>query len=385
VSFSRSETADFSQLDAVPKPLFVLRRDAVGPPVYAAINSSALKLFDRPLRDFIGRTAADVFPGATGLIAHTRFCEAARLNAEVRFDLPQTLENPAAGLQVVLKPQAARVGELQYLYGCIEDNPTAAPDQANPVALRTKASEVEQFVAMAAHDLRAPMRNIKLLAEMLREDFADHGDGKLQLIDMLENVAAKSTTLIADVLAHAESVQPQTARPHDTRIFFGKLCRQLIEVLDPQDRHCIRVSEVTVQTDRTTLQIILRNLLDNALKHGGDQPLDIDISVVAKGTTALKITLQDNGSGFDAPAVVFLDGGELRVDSGYGLLGVRRLVAARGGTIFARNRESGGAEITFTLPGKLHCEPQVEQTAVSSTPAEQNPLAAPSARRTQTG
>jgi len=53
---------------------------------------------------------------------------------------------------------------------------------------------------MAAHDLRTPMNNVKTMADMLRHDFQDMGDGKLELINMLERVAVKSTNLINDVL-----------------------------------------------------------------------------------------------------------------------------------------------------------------------------------------
>lgn len=40
---------------------------------------------------------------------------------------------------------------------------------------------------------------------MLREDFEDHGDSKLELIDFLEAFAVKATALISDKLAYAQA------------------------------------------------------------------------------------------------------------------------------------------------------------------------------------
>lgn len=68
------------------------------------------------------------------------------------------------------------------------------------VSFKTIATEMEQFVTMAAHDLRAPLRNMSMIAEMLSEGFVDHGDGKVELIIMPDDLAQKSMVLISDVL-----------------------------------------------------------------------------------------------------------------------------------------------------------------------------------------
>ena len=61
----------------------------------------------------------------------------------------------------------------------------------------------------------------------------------------------------------------------------------------------------------------------------------------------------DAERGFAESAIRFINGGGFRVDSGYGLLGVRRMVQARGGSMSAVNSEDGtGAVIRFSLPGE---------------------------------
>jgi hypothetical protein len=56
--------------------------------------------------------------------------------------------------------------------------------------------------------------------------------------------------------------------------------------------------------------------------------------------------------------VAFLDGGKLRMDSGFGLFGVRRLINSRGGEIRAENlKDNQGSIIRFTMEGTIEPGP----------------------------
>lgn len=75
------------------------------------------------------------------------------------------------------------------------------------------------------------------------------------------------------------------------------------------------------------------------------------ITVTSAGTDRLDFTLTDDCKGFEKSALAFLNGGDFGVDSGYGLLGVRRMIAARSGSITASNGPKGGGIIQFSMPG----------------------------------
>ena len=239
--------------------------------------------------------------------------------------------------------------------------------------LDTINNELETYVSLAAHDLRAPMRNVAQIADLLREDFQDLGDGKLDLINLLEDIGKKATRLIGDVLSHAEAV----SRVEEISEFsFGDLVRDILALLDPTGSCVVVCSEATVRGDKTATQIILRNLVDNAMKYfespasGPDAvPLQLDIRILASDDDYFYVSVADNGSGFSDPARLFLDSGELRCDSGYGLLGVRRLITARGGSLSVANREEGsGAEVSFSLPGMAQL--QISDTEQNGAPRD---------------
>ena len=204
---------------------------------------------------------------------------------------------------------------------------------------------------MAAHDLRTPMNNVKTMADMLRHDFQDMGDGKLELINMLERVAVKSTNLINDVLSHAQAT---TAIKRLEEFELSQLCSDIMVVIDPTNQHYLNASHSRIAADKTATQIVLRNLMDNAIKHSGKSMVDLSVKVQEEREGVLSFVVNDNGHGFPDPTVAFLDGGQMQANSGFGLLGIRRLVTARGGDISAENIAGGeGSLVRFTLSGNI--------------------------------
>jgi two-component system, OmpR family, sensor histidine kinase KdpD len=108
------------------------------------------------------------------------------------------------------------------------------------------------------------------------------------------------------------------------------------------------------------LQQALEDLLDNAIRHT-PSGTEIKITAAVDGDELL-VSVLDNGPGFgpDDPQKLFRKfqrgSGAAPGGSGLGLSIVKGFVEAHGGTVEARNRPSGGAQITMRLP--LHKQPQ---------------------------
>jgi signal transduction histidine kinase len=204
---------------------------------------------------------------------------------------------------------------------------------------------------MSAHDLLTPIRNVRTLTNMLLEDFEDHGDGKLQIIQNLEKVSAVVITLIGDVLTHAEA----TGATESVENFeLAGLTNDIRAMLDPESRNSVQVDEAVIHGDRTATQIILRNLIDNAFKHNRDRVVTLHVSAVKLYEGFYEIAVQDDGVGIDENTLRFLNGGEHRSGNGFGLLGIRKLIRTRGGALSAEMPTSGkGAVVRFALPGQL--------------------------------
>lgn len=357
---------DYANLDFISAPVFVLEVNEDGCPVYAAFNGHASQISGRPLADYLGRTAKQIYPGAYGRITYARHCEVMTSGVSTTYQIDLPIGGTTRTVRTTLRPQTDHRGAVVRLYGTSKDMTSEKRALEAKVEFDTLSTEMEQFVALAAHDLRAPMRQVAAISELLREDLQDSRPDTLEMLDLIENIALKSNDLIADVLSHAEIGR---SGPVETIFSFPALCHDICDVIDPHGMHNITTSSATLEMDRTALQIALRNITENAIKHGGRPKLCIDISVQEGIPGMLDITLTDNGNGFSDGALKMMNANSFKVDSGYGLFGVKRLISARGGTLNARNLPgSAGAVVRFSLPGTCLGLPQIDpQSALASS------------------
>jgi signal transduction histidine kinase len=110
-----------------------------------------------------------------------------------------------------------------------------------------------------------------------------------------------------------------------------------------------------VAAEETYIEQVMRNLLGNAAKYGGDG--EVRVTAHDKGDT-VAVTVSDSGPGipeneiesifelfYRSPSVLRQASG-----AGIGLFVSRQLVNAMGGRMWACNRAQGGAEFGFELP-----------------------------------
>ncbi len=111
-----------------------------------------------------------------------------------------------------------------------------------------------------------------------------------------------------------------------------------------------------VVADEGRLRQVLRNLLDNAIRHTDAGEISVECRV-ADGRARLAVN--DAGEGIPEDDLPFVFERFYRADSararqtggsGVGLAVSKRIVEDHGGTVFAENREGGGASVGFTLP-----------------------------------
>ena len=339
----------YSVFDLVSAPVFVLEMTEDGEPVYAAFNSHARKTSGRPLSDYLGNTAREVYPQAYGRTAYERHCEVRDSGTPMTYQIDLPIGGITRSIRTTLRPDFDAAGKVTRLVGSSVDISAEKYAQEAKVQFDTLTAEMEQFVALAAHDLRAPMRNIATITEMLRDGFIDQGDGKLELLEILDNIATKTMDLVTDILEHVEIA----AVDHPDSVFsFPALCYDICDTIDPAKKHNITTSTATLNSDRTAMQIALRNMIDNAIKHGRRESLNINIDVREGMPGMLEVTITDDGKGFSSDALKIMNKSQFRDQSGYGLFAVKRLISARKGTVQAQNLpDDAGAVVRFSLPG----------------------------------
>jgi len=338
-------------LDHVGLPTFALRPDAAGLPVYAFWNRACERASQRPRAEILGRTALDIYDESLGRAAYDLHCDVLQNAREISYDILLDLGGDVKEVHTTLSPVLDKDGQVITLVGTsrvIDGLRRAQKNELETLALVEQTrNEMERFISFAAHDLRSPMRNVAGLIDAMRDEIGPDQSQVLSLIDMLEELSKKTLRQISDVLNFSQS---HNAQPELQDFEFSAMSRDIFSVLDPHQQHDLQADTAWLHGDKVAIQIVLRNLVDNAIKYGQRECITVRAKIAAD-ENGLKIVIWDNGPGLPQEDQAFLDGGKFRYETGFGLLGIRRLVQLRQGTLTASKRPEGGTIFQVFLPG----------------------------------
>lgn len=219
--------------------------------------------------------------------------------------------------------------------------------------VRQAFSKQQQFVADAAHELRSPLTALKLQAQALRRsgDEASRDAAVARLNDGIERAIQLVSQLL--VLAREEG---EHAIAQTQRVDLQDLARLAASDVLPQaqargiDLGLETSGSVWVQGQQEALQILLRNLLDNAVKYSPDGGR-VDISLAEKQGRAC-IVVEDSGPGIpEAERERVFDRfyrvpGATTTGSGLGLAIVQTIAQRHGAVVrLDRSQRLGGLSV----------------------------------------
>ncbi len=229
--------------------------------------------------------------------------------------------------------------------------------------------ELEGFSYSVSHDLRAPLRHIVGFADLLRElDHSRLSERGKHYVDRIMAQARFGGKLVDDLLAFSQmgraALRPQRV---DLRALAERLLGEESKDIGTR-RLQFQVGALGVVTaDPVLIDVVLRNLVANAIKFTGTRGIDesgpaaiIELGMIP-GDGALAgqdvFYVRDNGVGFDMRYADKLFGVFQRLHrveefpgTGIGLASVHRIVERHGGRTWAEGEPDRGATIWFSLP-----------------------------------
>jgi len=226
--------------------------------------------------------------------------------------------------------------------------------------LQTSNRELEQFAYIASHDLRAPLRALSILPNWLKRDLEKEGAVSQAVEEHLTDMktqAARMDQLLTDLLDYSR-IGRMTGSV--SRIDPNAVIEKVRKLLDPMGMHKIEaVNDLPpVETVPTQFQLVVRNLISNAIKHHDRASGRIAISGGYDGNEIF-FEVSDDGPGIppEFHARIFDMFSTLRSrdeveGSGMGLALIRKTVDGWGGKISVRSDPAArGATFRFTVPG----------------------------------
>jgi signal transduction histidine kinase len=235
------------------------------------------------------------------------------------------------------------------------------------VALRQLRREQElarlraDFTSSVSHELRTPLTQILLYAETLELGRLGSDDERRQALGVIVQEARRLAHLVENVLQYSHA-ERRGIRVHPERRLLAPLVREIVERFAPlAGTAAVRLrteldETVLAPVDADALHQILLNLLDNAVRHGGESG-PVTLRLTSRDGLA-RLEVEDAGAGVPAAMreriwepFVRLDRHPSVPGSGIGLAVVRDLVRAHGGECRVEEGGAGGARFVVELPG----------------------------------
>lgn len=205
------------------------------------------------------------------------------------------------------------------------------------LSLQQANAHLEEFTYVASHDLKSPLRGIADLVEWIIEDLGpDTSPSIINNIDRIKIRINRMERLIDDLLIYARAGKREK---ESTLVDIPSLFNGIIEMhLVPDNFKIIQsIAIQEIQAARTPLEIVLRNLFSNALKHHDGLEPCIELTAEPSGSYCL-FQIKDNGPGIPAAAHdrvfrLFQTLNNSETSSGIGLALAKRLTESHGGQI----------------------------------------------------
>lgn len=214
------------------------------------------------------------------------------------------------------------------------------------------------FVAMVSHELRTPLTSVSGFAEMLGQTWRDMPDTEVdEFLSIITKQAHYLGDLVEDILV-IPRLEAGRLRLYPELFDLTDLSHEVAAMVFPsggtQNASVSIPGGVKVWGDTRRTQQVLRNLMENARKFGGDQVLVEGMSLGEH----FVVIVSDNGLGIpeDMKDMVFehfeqLSKGDSRSATGIGLgLPIaRKLARAMGGEVWFERRFPIGARFCFSI------------------------------------
>ncbi len=216
--------------------------------------------------------------------------------------------------------------------------------------------ELKDFAHIVSHDLKAPLRGIKILAELISKDYADKldSDGK-EKISLLNNRVDRMHNLIEGVLQYSRVGRVEEEK---AIVNLSELITEIIDTLSPPKNISIAVENElpTIECGRTRIMQVFQNLLSNAIKYMDKPQGQIKVGCVEEDEF-WKFSVADNGPGieeeyFEKIFQIFqtISTHNEFESTGIGLTLVKKIVEMYGGKIWIQSKVGEGSTFFFTLP-----------------------------------
>jgi two-component system, OmpR family, sensor histidine kinase VicK len=233
--------------------------------------------------------------------------------------------------------------------------------------LKNRDKMQQEFINIAAHELRTPIMPIIGYAEILEEELRDDDVKKSEAVTAIIRNAIRLQR-ISELILDITRIESQSLKLNKERFNLNDVITNVIDEMivnrefknekSDDDNNNIKLEyrpkDIFVEADRVRVTQVISNLLDNSIKFTKEGKITITIEKKEDGEVVV-ISIKDTGIGIDSemfPKLFSKFASKSYQGTGLGLFICKSIVEAHDGKIWAENnnQEKKGATFYFTLP-----------------------------------
>jgi signal transduction histidine kinase len=223
----------------------------------------------------------------------------------------------------------------------------------------------DEFINVAAHELRTPVQPILVLSKIVRPKVGDKESGYMDAI--IRN--AKRLQQLTENILDVTKIESQSLKLNKERFTLNDVITNAIDdmILNREFKNeknddnntdyiklLYRPMDIFVEADKARLAQVISNLLSNAIKFTKEGGGSISVHT-EKEDNHILVSVKDTGSGIDSeilPRLFSKFATKSYQGTGLGLFISKGIIEAHGGKVWAKNNADGkkGSTFYFNLP-----------------------------------
>ena len=233
----------------------------------------------------------------------------------------------------------------------------------------------DEFIHVAAHELKTPIQPILGLCELLRDRKTDIVKDE-EILDVIIRNSKRLMKLAEDILNVAR-IESGSFFLKKERFDIGELISEIMNDIEEkivENKKNIKLffelyngnnnnnnNKIIVEADRNRLCQVISNILNNAIKFTDEGSITVIVGtkkINNNNSNKVIVSIKDTGTGIDSEILPklftkFATTSSIAGGTGLGLFISKSIIEMHGGSIWATNNKEGvGSTFTFTLPIK---------------------------------
>jgi len=220
----------------------------------------------------------------------------------------------------------------------------------------------DEFINVAAHELRTPIQPILGLADVLRST-PKHGKQEKEYLDVIIRNAKRLQRLSEDILditkIESKSLGLKIELSNLSEIVLNAMADSNNQIAKENKDHGLKLrlvaheEDIFIEADKGRINQVISNLLSNAIKFTKEGSITLAVENKNNNQEIL-VRIQDTGTGIHPevlPRLFTKFASKSEIGTGLGLFISKSMIEAHGGKIWVENNpDSKGAIFTFSIP-----------------------------------